>query len=309
MQYWPHRRAHRRLPRMRSAPLTDAPSICNLVAYKAGMTHFTMLDDTESATKGAEISKACTILEVPETSVYGIRFYGKDPLTNYKVAVAEVLGASPGKQGKGEDKLNGVRSRLKEFSDVTALVVANPESTGIGQHHPVKFESPVGGKSVEEKFNFVAGLLSRRLNANDVFKSGEYIDVISISKGKGWQGSVKRFGISKQFHKSSIKIRHVGCLGPATPPKVLFTVPHAGQLGANYRTEHNKRIFRIGDSNDKSINPSSGFTNYGVIRNGYILIGGSVPGPAKSLVRVRKAIRCARSAIKEPTLSYIAIAK
>ncbi len=306
MQYWPHRRAHKRLPRMRSAPRIGAPVLCNIVAYKVGMTHFTMLDDTESVTKGAEISKSCTILEVPETNIYGVRFYSKDPLTNYKVVAAEVL-ASSGKQGKSEEDLNGMRSRLKEFIDVTALMVAHPESTGIGQHHPVKFESPVGGKSVEEKFNFIAGLLTKRVNANDVFKNGEYIDVISISKGKGWQGAIKRFGISKQPRKTTKKIRHVGTLGPATPPKVLYTVPHAGQMGFNYRTEHNKRIFKIGDSNDKSINPSAGFTNYGVVKNGYVIIGGSVPGPAKGLVRIRKAIRRAGATIKEPTISYLAI--
>ena len=292
---------------MRSAPRIDAPVICNIVAFKAGMTHFTMLDDTESVTKGAEISKSCTILEIPETNLYGIRFYGKDPLTNYKVVAAEISAES--KQGKSEDAINKMRPRLKEFTDVTALLVAHPESTGIGQHHPVKFESPVGGKTVEEKFNFLAGLLTKRISANDVFKNGEFIDVISISKGKGWQGSIKRFGISKQPRKTTAKIRHVGTLGPATPPKVLYTVPHPGQMGFNYRTEHNKRIFKIGDSTDKSINPSAGFANYGVVKTGYILIGGSVPGPAKGIVRIRKAIRRAGVAIKEPTISYIAIAR
>jgi large subunit ribosomal protein L3 len=291
---------------MRSAPKTVAPVLCNIVAFKAGMTHFNMIDDTESATKGAEISKACTVLEIPETSVYGIRFYGKDPLTNYKIVAAEV---QVGKQGKSEEELNKMRPRLKEFSDITALMVAQPNSTGIGQHHPVKFESPVGGKSVEEKFNFVVGMLSKHVGANDVFKNGEFIDVISISKGKGWQGAVKRFGISKQPRKTTQMIRHVGCLGPATPPKVLFSVPHAGQLGFNYRTEHNKRIFKIGDSSDKSINPSAGFMNYGILKNGYMLVGGSVPGPVKGLVRIRKAIRRAGVAIKEPALSYIAIAR
>src|SRR5271157_4706078 len=303
MQYWPHRRAHRRLPRMRSAPQIDAPSLCSIVTYKAGMAHFTMLDDTESSTKGVEISKACTVLELPETSVYGMRFYTKDPLHNYKVVATEI---TEGKQGKAEDKLNGMQSRLKEFSDVTALLVAHPESTGVGQHHPVRFESPVGGKSIEEKFKFIAALLGKRISAKDVFKNGEYIDVMSISKGKGWQGPVKRFGIRRLQHKATVKRRHVGTLGPATPPKVLFTVPHAGQMGDNYRTEHNKRIFKIGDSSDKSINPSAGFMNYGVVKNGYVLIGGSVPGPVKGLVRIRKAIRRAGNAIKEPAISYIA---
>jgi large subunit ribosomal protein L3 len=263
-----------------------------------------MIDDTEASTKGSEISKACTILEIPETSVYGIRFYGKDPLTNYRVVVDEI-GAG---KDKGADAVNGMASRLKEFTDVTALLVANPRSLPVGQHHPVRFESPVGGKTTEEKFKFIASLIGKRLTAKDVFKGGEYIDVISITKGKGWQGPVKRFGIRRLQHKATGKRRHVGTLGPETPPKVFFTVPHAGQLGDNYRTEHNKRIFKIGNSNDASINPSAGYLNYGLVKNDYILVGGSVPGPAKALVRVRKAVRNMR-AVKEPVLSYIAVAK
>jgi large subunit ribosomal protein L3 len=49
--------------------------------------------------------------------------------------------------------------------------------------------------------------------------------------------------------------------------------------------------------------------NYGILKNGYMLVGGSVPGPVKGLVRIRKAIRRAGVAIKEPALSYIAIAR
>ncbi len=283
--------------------------ICNIVAYKVGMSHLAMVDDSESVTKGAEISKAFTVLEIPETSVYGMRFYGRDPLTSYKIAITEFSNDSSGKQGKSEEALNKLRSRLNEFSEVTALLEAHPDSTGIGQHHPVRFESPVGGKSVEEKFNFLVGLLSKHVTAKDIFKNGEYIDVLSISKGKGWAGVIKRFGISRQPRKATGKRRHVGSLGPATPAKMLFTVPHEGQMGFNYRTEHNKRIFKIGDSGDKSINPSAGFTNYGVVKNSYLMVSGSVPGPAKGLVRVRKAIRNFKKEIKEPSLSYIAIAK
>jgi large subunit ribosomal protein L3 len=290
---------------MRSVLHSDVPALSSIVAYKAGMTHFTMIDDTESSTKGAEISKACTILEIPETTVYGMRFYSKDS-NNYTVTSTEVIVSSDKK--KNEEELNKMQARMKEFSDVTALAVANPGSMSVDQNHPVRFESPVGGKTVEEKFKFLSSLMGKRLTAKELFKNGEFVDVMSITKGKGWQGPVKRFGIRRLQHKATVKRRHVGTLGPATPPKVFYTVPHAGQLGDNYRTEHNKRIFKIGEPNDTSINPSSGYMHYGLVKNDYILVGGSVPGVAKALVRVRRALRNMR-AIKEPTLSYIAIAK
>ncbi len=308
MQYWPRRRAQKRLPRMRSAPESGTPCICSIIAFKAGMTHVIMTDDSESAAKGAEISRSCTVLEIPETSVYGMRFYSKDPLSGYRSTAAEIIGVPSEGQGRkiDEDKLNKLKSRLGEFDDVTALIVAHPKSTPVGQHHPIRFESLVGGKSAEEKFNFISGLLGKRIGADAVFKSGEFIDVISISKGKGWQGVVKRFGIAKLWHKATAKRRRVGVLGPATPGKIFYTVAQSGQMGFNYRTEFNKRILKIGAAGDKSIVPSAGFTNYGVVKNGYIVVSGSVPGPSKRIVRIRKAMR-GRGAIKEPKVSYISV--
>ena len=54
------------------------PAITNLVCYKAGMGHITMTDDSESPSKGQERSRPCTYVEIPETHIYGARFYGKE---------------------------------------------------------------------------------------------------------------------------------------------------------------------------------------------------------------------------------------
>ena len=57
-----------------------------------------------------------------------------------------------------------------------------------------------------------------------------------------------------------------------------------------------------------SVNPKSGFINYGNVVADYMIIDGSVPGPAKRLVRIRKTVdnRDLKSGIKEPKISYIA---
>ncbi len=58
----------------------------------------------------------------------------------------------------------------------------------------------------------------------------------------------------------------------------------AGQMGYHQRTEYNKHILKIGDKED-NINPKSGFKHYGIIKNNYIILKGSIAGPSKRLIR------------------------
>lgn len=315
LQFWHHRRASKRLPRLRSGPIyITEPSLTSIVAFKAGMTHVQMTDDSESASKNQEISRPVTVLEVLPMELYGIRFYLTDPNTKYKRTSTEVINKTLAKKlniekiKNDETKLDSFKQRLGEFSDLTALIVAYPKSTSTGQHHLIRFESYVGGKNLDEKFNFLSSLLGKEITSATIFKNGEFVDVSSISKGKGWQGAIKRFGVATMPHKATKKVRHVGALGPFKPPKVYFSVPQAGQMGFNYRTEHNKRIIKLGarDEVDK-INNRAGFVNYGNVSNDYMLLYGSVVGPTNRLVRVRKSIlnRNARG-IKEPKVTHIA---
>ncbi len=310
MQYWKHRRAQKRLPRVRSAPRVKEPTALNLVAYKVGMAHVAMVDDSEAPSKNLEISAPCTVLEVPQMEMYGARFYSTD-IHGYRKVELELHNKELAKKLKqksiknDESKLDSLKAKLKDFNDITALFVAYPKGLSVEQHHILKFESGIGG-SMEEKFDFIHSRLGKELKASEIFKSGEYIDISSVTKGKGWAGTIKRFGTARLFHKATNKVRHVGTHGAFTPGKVLFTVPQAGQLGFNYRTETNKRILKMGASSEVSkINPKSGFTNYGNVKNDYIMIKGSVGGPAKRLVRIRKSHLRNIRGIKEPKIDYI----
>jgi large subunit ribosomal protein L3 len=171
----------------------------------------------------------------------------------------------------------------------------------------MRFEVRLGGKTVQERFDFISGRLGKEVKASEIFKPGEYVDLTSITKGKGWQGPIKRFGVKRNQHKSTNKIRHGGPLGAFSPGKVYFTVPRAGQMGFNYRTEHNKRILKVGTVTDSSsINPKAGFKNYGNVTNDFLVVDGSIGGSAKRLVRVRKSIRNMNApGIKEPKITYI----
>ncbi len=314
MMYWPRRRASKRLARLRNSPKFAEQALCNLVAFKVGMTHVTMVDDTESPSKNAEVAKACTVLEVPKMEVYGARFYSPNQFNNYQETKTEIYNKAIAQKlnikkiTNDETKLDAMKAKLKEFNEVRALVVAYPKGLSAEQHHPVRFESVVGGKNVEEKFEFISKVLGKEIKASESFKPGEYVDVLGISKGKGWQGPIKRFHVKRNFHKATNKIRHGGPLGAFGSGKIFYTVPRAGQLGFNYRTEHNKRILKLGLKTDiEFVNKRAGFSNYGLVKNDYVIVSGSVAGPAKRMVRIRKSIRHRNeTGIKEPKVVYVA---
>lgn len=313
MQYWQHRRATSRLPRVRSAYTQIKEAVpLNIVAYKAGMAHIGLVDDSESPSKNMEISTACTILEIPRIEVYGARFYNKD-VNGYKKIGMELHHQEMAKKMKrksvknDESALSSIKDKLKDYTDISLLLVAYPKGMPVEQHHQVRFETALGG-TIEEKFNFVSSKLGKELKAAELLKSGEYVDISSVTKGKGWAGVIKRFGVARLAHKATQKYRHVGTHGAFTPGKVLFTVPQSGQLGFNYRTETNKRILKLGTSADaKTITPKAGFQNYGNVKNDYVIIKGSIGGPSKRLVRIRKTINRNRKGIKEPKINYLSI--
>ncbi|MFH0738011.1 MAG: 50S ribosomal protein L3 [Candidatus Micrarchaeota archaeon] len=274
--------------------------LLGFAGYKAGMTHIAYVDDSESPTKGQEIVSAATVIEVPPMAVYGVRLY------NGRNSVGDIL--APDEKLL---KLAGIAKKSAKpvhedgVDDARLLVMAMPSKTGIGKKHVEKMELGCGGKDGKERLEHCKSLLGKELRVSDVFKSGELVDLVSISIGKGWQGPVKRFGISIQRRKATGKRRHVGTLGQWHPAYVLYTVPQAGQTGYHKRTELNKMILKIGQKPEE-INPSCGFPHYGFVKNDFVIVKGSVPGPAKRLVKMRLAVRGV--AAKEPKVGYISMA-
>ncbi|MEM3482821.1 MAG: 50S ribosomal protein L3, partial [Candidatus Micrarchaeaceae archaeon] len=219
----------------------------------------------------------------------------------YDRALAQNLGIKNAKNSIADAK-----ARIESFSDISVLAYVNPMGIGFGTKKLMRFEIALGGNK-QDKLALAEKLIGKEVKASDIFKPGEYVDVTSISKGKGWEGPVARFGVAKQWHKATGKIRHVGTLGPFTPPKVLYSVPMAGHLGHNYRTELNKRIMKIGSrDNTNEINVKGGFPHYGTIRNDFIIVHGSIPGAPGIVVRLRKALRPIKK-ISEPKINSISL--
>lgn len=109
----------------------------------------------------------------------------------------------------------------------------------------------------------------------DIFEAGDKIDVSAISKGKGFQGAIKRFGQHRGPMKHGSKYhRHAGSNGSASDPSRVFKGKHMpGQMGAKRVTIQNLEIVRV-DAEDN-----------------LLLVKGAVPGPKKALVVVREAVK------------------
>jgi large subunit ribosomal protein L3 len=152
-------------------------------------------------------------------------------------------------------------------------------------------EMMLTGGDTQAKLDWAKEHLGKEFEFGDVFEAGKDVDVIGVTKGKGWQGVIKRFGVKLLSHKNSKRRRQIGNMGDFGTGYVRKTIRQAGQMGYHQRTELNKRIITVGDPKDDNITPDGGFLHYGEVRNQYILIQGSLPGPAKRLLRFRDPTR------------------
>ena len=298
LQYWPRTKAKRIYPRLKNQPTSKNLSVLGFAGYKAGMTHVLFTDERAgSHTKGEQVAWPVTVIECPPLKAYGINFYFKDAyglkLSNSLLfsKLDKILGKKlklP-KKYDYESKLKELEPKLNDYCDIRLLVHTQPRLTPINKKKPETFEMAIGGDDVKAKFDFAKNLLGNEIKVNDIIKTGLFVDVHSVSKGKGFQGTVKRFGVHLRRHKAEKKKRG-NIVGPERPYKVHWGMIMPGRMGYNNRTEYNKKVVLVG-SKPEEINPKGGFMHYGFVKNDYILVKGSVPGPNKRLIRVTEARR------------------
>ena len=135
----------------------------------------------------------------------------------------------------------------------------------------------VSGKRYVKEFKFENAAefaLAQEIKA-DIFEAGDKIDATAISKGKGFQGAIKRHGHSRgpMTHGSKFH-RHAGSNGSASDPSKVFRGKKmAGQMGNKKITVQNLEIVRV----DAESN--------------LLLVKGSVPGPKKCLVTIKESVK------------------
>ena len=291
LQYWPRKRAQKETARVRSWPKVNKTVLLGFPAYKVGMTHAQVqINNPHSRLKNDLFSIPVTILECPSIKPFSLRFYKKTPYGLQ--AVSEIL-------NKNFDKDLTRRLRLpkkqitseipKDYDEVRLICSTQPKITSIGKKKPEVLELGIGGP-LESKAEYGKSWFDKEVKVVDVFKNNQLIDVHGVTKGKGFQGTIKRFGLSLKAKKSEKKKRSTGNLGAVTPSKVLYTVPQAGKMGYHLRTEVNKQILKIEPYSKETI-PEYGFRHYGLVKNTYLILKGSVSGPRKRLLTLTQPMR------------------
>jgi large subunit ribosomal protein L3 len=108
----------------------------------------------------------------------------------------------------------------------------------------------------------------------DIFAAGDVVDVTGISKGKGFQGSIKRHGQSRgpMAHGSRYH-RRPGSMGPVAPNRVFKGKALPGRMGGEQVTVQNLEIVKVD------------------VERNLLLIKGNVPGPKKALLKIKGAIK------------------
>jgi large subunit ribosomal protein L3 len=313
--YSPRKRAKSHIARFGTWPENEGePRLQGFAGYKAGMTHAFIRDyRKESTTTGQEVAIPVTILEVPPMKVVAVRLYrltpyGMETLTEtWAPKVDKELERRVNQGGKvKKDTLDKVD--LKDVEDVRVIAMTQPTLiTGVPKKVPDLMELRVGGNEITKRVEYARELLGKEVPVTDFTKEGQMIDVIAVTKGKGFQGSVKRWRHKLLHHKDSKHRRKVGAMGPWHPNHTMSTVPLAGQVGYHQRTEYNKRVLRIGNDG-KEITPAGGFIRYGELRNPWVMLHGTIPGPSKRLIRLREPVRFHGEAVGEVEVTYVSTA-
>lgn len=325
----PRARAKSLEARVRTWPIvkTDKPRLVGFAGFKAGEVDVLTIDDREKTPNfGKQLMNPATVIVCPPIRIIGIRGYSQDYYGKH--AVFDLYGKDPIKElarkfpikVTDEDAFSKAEQSLDRVSSIMAIVAVLPNEVNISQKKPFVFEVAVSGNNIREQYDYLKGLLGKQVKVSEVFQLGQYVDVFGITRGKGVEGPITRFGVKRKQHKSRKSVRAVGTLGPISPAVVMYTVARQGQRGFHQRTEYNKRILMISNagtknSNDNNnntdeanlINPSGGFKHFGFVKGDYLVLRGSVPGVPKRLLKIRQPLRSHQRKVIEPKVLEVIV--
>jgi large subunit ribosomal protein L3 len=314
LSYYPRVRAAKQTPSIRGYSNEEQTKPLNFLCYKAGMIQVQGKNiHKASPTFNQEVVAPATVVECSPIKVFGVRAYTKAEIgyeilsdafaenidKELKRAIPNFKHKKPHEekektdskkttpQKKDEEKkytLIDFEKELNEIEYFTLLVHTKPTF----KKTPELSEVFLSGTK-EKQLAYAKEKLGKEILIEEAFKEGDFLDVRAVTKGKGFQGPVKRFHV-RTFRPKHKKQRVVGSIGPWHPATVMFTVARAGQMGYQNRTEVNKKIIKI-SKNILEVNPKAGFKNYGLIQGEYAIIFGSLPGPAKRCIALRKSLR------------------
>uniref|UniRef100_A0A348G691 60S ribosomal protein L3 n=1 Tax=Odontomachus monticola TaxID=613454 RepID=A0A348G691_ODOMO len=355
MGFYPKKRSQRHRGKVKAFPKDDPSKPVHLTAfigYKAGMTHIVREADRQgSKINKKEIVEAVTILETPPMIVVGIVGYIETPhgLRALSTVWAEHLSedcrrrfyknwykskkkaftkaSKKWQDDLGRKSIEADLKKIKKYCNVVRII-AHTQMKLLRQRQKKAhiMEIQLNGGTIEDKVQWAREHLEKPVPVSNVFARDEMIDVIGVTKGKGYKGVTSRWHTKKLPRKTHKGLRKVACIGAWHPSRVSFTVARAGQKGYHHRTEMNKKIYRIGqgihtkdgkivknnasteyDLTEKTITPMGGFPHYGEVNNDFIMIKGCCMGPKKRVITLRKSllVHTKRSALEKINLKFI----
>jgi len=351
--FLPKKRCTKSKGKIKSFPLDDAsakPHLTAFMGYKAGCTH--ILRDVDKAGSKAhkkEIVEAVTIIEAPPMIVVGMVGYLETPrglkslCTVFAQHLSDECKRRFYKNWGASEKHKAFTRYAKKYTDGTGIdeekariekyctslrVICHTQigKMNFRQKKAHICEIQVNGGSMADKIAFATGLFEQPVAVGGVFETNEMIDTIAITKGKGFEGVVTRWGVTKLPRKTHKGLRKVACIGSWHPSRVKYSVARAGQNGYHHRTELNKKVYKIGaasrsadgtivqnnattefDLTVKGITPLGGFPHYGEVNEDYVMLKGACPGVKRRLITMRKTLvaQTSRTSKEQITLKFI----
>ncbi|KAF8063718.1 RPL3 [Scenedesmus sp. PABB004] len=345
--FLPKKRCRRGRGKIKSFPRDDAsraPHLTGFIGYKAGMTHILRdVDKPGSKLHKKETCEPVTIVECPPMIVVGVVGYVRTPrglrslntvwaehlsdeckrrfYKNWYKAKKKAFTKYAKKYTDGKKQIDAELAELKKHCcTIRVLAHTQVRKLNLGQKKAHLIEIQVNGGSVEDKVNFAVDLFEKAVTVDSVFQANEMLDTIAITKGRGTEGVVTRWGVTRLPRKTHRGLRKVACVGAWHPARLQWSVARAGQHGFHHRTEINKKVYKIGkageeghgagtdfDVSTKEITPMGGFPHYGVVKEDYLMIKGGIPGTKKRPITLRRSLlnQTSRSALEEIKLKFI----
>ncbi len=268
LQFSPRKRARSLFPRVRSWP--SGKGLLGFVGFKVGsLAAVVSPTNPASPFSGKKVVRAATVVEVPPLKLVALRFYRRTLYGSRVITETANL------------------SQEVQADFARPIFEVQPGLAGLPMKHPATVELGFGG-SLDDLLGFARENMDKDVRFEQFFQPNSFVDVTAVTKGRGLQGPVKRWGVAILSHKTEKSRRKPGSLGPWTPKRTPWQAPMAGQVGYHARTEYNKQILKLGSGD---LNPKSGWHRYGLIRSDYVVLLGSIQGPPKRPVVIRKPHR------------------
>ncbi|CAL9238394.1 unnamed protein product [Arabidopsis halleri] len=348
--FLPRKRANRQHGKVKAFPKDDPTKPCrftSFLGYRARMTNIVReVEKPGSKLHKRETNEVVTVIETPPMVVVGVVGYVKTPrgLRTLSTVWAQHLSEEVRRRfyknwamskkkafikfskkhetEEGKEDIQSQLEKMKKYCTVIRVLAHTQirKMKGLKQRKAHLHEIQINGGDVAKKVDYAYSFFEKQVPVDAVFSKDEMIDLIDVTKGKGYEGVVKRWGVAWLPRKTHRGIHKVACIGAWHPARVSYTVARAGQNGYHHRTDINKKVYRIGklgqdthsamtefDRTEKEITPMEGFPNFGVVKEDYLMVKGCVMRPKTRVLSLRQSLvtQTSRVALEDIKLKFI----